>query len=35
MAVVYLVLGTPPALDVVEVMFFALHDPMDSARGAY
>jgi hypothetical protein len=35
MAVVCLVLGTPPVLDVVAVTFFALHDPMDGARGAY
>jgi hypothetical protein len=35
MAVICLVLGTPPALDVVSVTFFALHDPMDGARGAY
>jgi hypothetical protein len=34
MAVVCLVLGTPPVLDVVVVMFLALHDPMDGARGA-
>jgi hypothetical protein len=24
----------PPVLDVVAVAFFALHDPMDGARGA-
>jgi hypothetical protein len=35
MAVVCLILGTPPVLDVVAVAFFTLHDPMDSARGAY
>jgi hypothetical protein len=34
MAVVCLVLGTPPVLDVVAIAFFALHDPMDGARGA-
>jgi hypothetical protein len=34
MAVVCLVLGTPPVLDVVAVAFFTLHDPMDGARGA-
>jgi hypothetical protein len=33
MVVVCLVLGTPPVLDVVAVAFFALHDPMDGARG--
>jgi hypothetical protein len=32
-AVVYLVLGMPPVLDVMAIMFFALHDPMDGARG--
>jgi hypothetical protein len=35
MAVVCLVLGTPPILDVVAVVFLALYDPMDGARGAY
>jgi hypothetical protein len=33
MVVVYHVLGTPPILDVVVIAFFALHDPMDGARG--
>jgi hypothetical protein len=33
MAVVCLVLGTPPVLDIVAIAFFALHDPMDGARG--
>jgi hypothetical protein len=33
-AVVFLVLGTPPVLDVVAIALFALHDPMDGARGA-
>jgi hypothetical protein len=33
MAIVCFVLGTPPVLDVVAVAFFALHDPMDDARG--
>jgi hypothetical protein len=33
MVVVFLVLGTPPVLDVVAVAFLALHDPMDDARG--
>jgi H+/gluconate symporter-like permease len=35
MAVVCLVLGLPPVLDVVVFAFFALHDLMDGARGAY
>jgi hypothetical protein len=35
MAVVCLILGTPPVLDIVAIAFFALHDPMDGARGAY
>jgi hypothetical protein len=34
MVIVCLVLGTPPVLNVVAVAFFALHDPMDCARGA-
>jgi hypothetical protein len=33
MAVVCLVLGTPPVLDIVAIAFFALHDPMDGALG--
>jgi hypothetical protein len=33
MAVVCLVLGLPPVLDVVAFAFFALHDLMDGARG--
>jgi hypothetical protein len=33
-AVVCLVLGTPPVLDVVAIALFALHDPMDGARRA-
>jgi hypothetical protein len=33
MAVVYLVLGTLPVFDVVVIALFALHDPMDGARG--
>jgi hypothetical protein len=33
MGVVCLVLCTPPVLDVVAIAFFALHDPMDGARG--
>jgi hypothetical protein len=35
MFIVCHVLGTPPILDVVVIAFFALHDPMDGARGAY
>jgi hypothetical protein len=35
MAVVCLVLGTPPVLDIVAIAFFTLHDPMEGARGAY
>jgi hypothetical protein len=35
MAVVYLVLGTLPVFDVVVIALFALHDPMDGARGVY
>jgi hypothetical protein len=34
MAVICLVLGTPPVLDVVVLAFFALHDSMNGARGA-
>jgi hypothetical protein len=34
MLVVCLVLGMPPIFDVMAIAFFALHDPMDSARGA-
>jgi hypothetical protein len=34
MAVVCLILGTPPVLDIVAVAFLALHDLMDGARGA-
>jgi hypothetical protein len=34
MAVVYLVLGTPPVLDVVAVAFLSLHYPVDGTRGA-
>jgi hypothetical protein len=34
MTIVCLVLGTPPVLDIVAITFFALHDPMDGARGA-
>jgi hypothetical protein len=34
MAIVHLVLGTSPVLDVVVIAFFALHDPMDGAREA-
>jgi hypothetical protein len=33
MFVVCLVLGTLPVLDVVAVVFLALHDPMDDAGG--
>jgi hypothetical protein len=33
-AVVCLVLGTAPVLDVVAIALFGLHDPMDGARGA-
>jgi hypothetical protein len=33
MAIVCLILGVPPVLDVAAVTFFALHDPMDGARG--
>jgi hypothetical protein len=33
-AVVRLVLGTSPVLDVVAIAFFTLHDAMDGARGA-
>jgi hypothetical protein len=32
-AVVRLVLGTSPVLDVVAIAFFTLHDAMDGARG--
>jgi hypothetical protein len=32
--VVCLVLGMPLVLDVVAIALFALHDPMDAARGA-
>jgi hypothetical protein len=35
MAVACLVLSMLPVLDVVVVAFFALHDPMDGARGPY
>jgi hypothetical protein len=35
MAVVSLVQGTPPVLDVVAIAFLTLHDPMDGARGPY
>jgi hypothetical protein len=35
MAVVCLVLGTPPILDVVAIAFLVLHDPMDDAWGSY
>jgi hypothetical protein len=31
MAVVCLVLGTPPVLDVVAFALLALHDPVDAA----
>jgi hypothetical protein len=34
MLVVCLILGMPPVLDVMEIAFFMLHDPMDGARGA-
>jgi hypothetical protein len=34
MAVVCLMLGKPLVLDVMAVVFLALHDPMDGARGA-
>jgi hypothetical protein len=34
MAVICLVLGTSPVLDVVALEFFALHDLMNGARGA-
>jgi hypothetical protein len=33
MAVVCLVLDTPPVLDVVAIAFLTLHDLMDGARG--
>jgi hypothetical protein len=33
MAVVCLVLGTPPVLDIVAIAFFVIHDPMDGAQG--
>jgi hypothetical protein len=32
-AVIFFVLGTSHVLDVVVIAFFALHDPMDGARG--
>jgi hypothetical protein len=35
MAVVCLVLGTTPVLDVVVITFFTFHDPVDGARGPY
>jgi hypothetical protein len=35
MALVCLVLGMPPVLDVVALAFLALYDLMDGARGAY
>jgi hypothetical protein len=31
MAVVFLVLGTSPVLDVVALTLLALHDPVDAA----
>jgi hypothetical protein len=34
MAIVCLVLGTPPVLDVVAIALFTLHDPMDGNQGA-
>jgi hypothetical protein len=34
MAVICIVLGTLPVLDVVALAFFALHDPMNGAWGA-
>jgi hypothetical protein len=33
MVVVYLVLGTPPVLDVAVIAFLVLHDPMNCSRG--
>jgi hypothetical protein len=33
MAVVCLVLGTPPVLDIVAITFFVIHDLMDGAQG--
>jgi hypothetical protein len=35
MVVICLVLGTSSVLDVVVLTSFALHDPMNDARGAY
>jgi hypothetical protein len=35
MAVICLVLGMPPVLDVVALVIFALHDLMNDALGAY
>jgi hypothetical protein len=35
MVVVCLVLRMPPVLDVMAIAFFALHHPIDGARGAY
>jgi hypothetical protein len=35
MAIVCLVLCTPPVLDVMAVAFFTLHDPMNGAWGPY
>jgi hypothetical protein len=32
-AVIRFVLSTSPVFDVVAIAFFALHDPMDGARG--
>jgi hypothetical protein len=33
LAVVHLVLGASPVLDIVTIMLFTLHDAMDGARG--
>jgi hypothetical protein len=32
-AVIHLVLGTSPVLDVVTITLFTLHDAMDSTQG--
>jgi hypothetical protein len=32
-AVIRLILSTSPFLDIVAIMFFTLHDPMDDSRG--
>jgi uncharacterized membrane protein len=34
-AVVFLVLGAPPVLDVVALALLTLHDPVDAAWGPY